>query len=36
LDAVLSRKIEDPTMDLSQSEVIEVVRRLVEFDGMDR
>jgi ATP-dependent RNA helicase DHX57 len=36
LDAVLARKVEDPTLDLSQNEVVGVVRRLVEFDGMDR
>jgi ATP-dependent RNA helicase DHX57 len=36
LDAVLAKKVEDPTIDLGQNEVIGVVQRLVEFNGMDR
>ncbi|KAL8946209.1 MAG: hypothetical protein Q9222_007366 [Ikaeria aurantiellina] len=36
VDDVLARKIEDPSLDISGSEVIGVVRKLVEFDGMDR
>ncbi|KAL8740047.1 MAG: hypothetical protein Q9184_008537, partial [Pyrenodesmia sp. 2 TL-2023] len=36
LDAVLARKIEDPGIDVTGSEVVGVVRRLVELDGMDR
>ncbi|KAI4230567.1 MAG: hypothetical protein LQ352_008436, partial [Teloschistes flavicans] len=36
LDAVLAQKIEDPGMDITKSEVVGVVRKLVELDGMDR
>ncbi len=36
LDEVLARKIEDPGLDLGENEVVGVVRRLVEFDGLDR
>ncbi|KAL8686593.1 MAG: hypothetical protein Q9218_006996 [Villophora microphyllina] len=36
LDAVLAQKIEDPTLDIASSEVVSVVRKLVELDGMDR
>lgn len=36
LDAVLARKVEDPALDVSENEVVGLVRRLVEFDGMDR
>ena len=36
LDEVLARKIDDPSVDLGQSEVVDVVRRLVELDGMDQ
>lgn len=36
LDAVLARKIEDPGMDLSGDEVVGVVRRLVEKNGLDQ
>ncbi|KAL8916886.1 MAG: hypothetical protein Q9208_008288 [Pyrenodesmia sp. 3 TL-2023] len=36
LDEVLARKIEDPGIDVTGSEVVGVVRRLVELDGMDR
>ncbi|KZF26539.1 P-loop containing nucleoside triphosphate hydrolase protein [Xylona heveae TC161] len=40
LDAVLARKLEDPSLDLAsardESEIINVVAKLVELDGMDR
>ncbi|KAL9043583.1 MAG: hypothetical protein Q9214_003235 [Letrouitia sp. 1 TL-2023] len=36
LDEVLARKIESPDLDLGQSEVIRIVRKLVELDGLDR
>ena len=36
LDEVLAKKIDDPTMDLGNSEVVSIVRRLVELDGMDQ
>jgi ATP-dependent RNA helicase DHX57 len=36
LDEVLARKIEDPTLDLNGDPVVEIVRHLVEFDGLDR
>lgn len=36
LDEVLARKIDDPLLDLSNDEVVAVVRNLVEFDGLDR
>jgi ATP-dependent RNA helicase DHX57 len=36
LDEVLARKIEDPGMDLSRDEVVGVVRRLVEKNGLDQ
>jgi len=36
LDEVLARKIEDPRMDLSGDEVVGVVRRLVEKNGLDQ
>ncbi len=36
LDEVLARKIEDPSLDVAGSEVVAAVRRLVEYDGMDR
>ena len=36
LDEVLARKIDDPLVDLGDDEVVAVVRRLVEFDGLDR
>lgn len=36
LDEALARKIEDPSMDLSKDEVVGVVRRLVEFNGLDQ
>ena len=35
LDEVLARKIDDPLVDLGGDEVVAVVRRLVEFDGLD-
>ncbi len=36
LDEVLARKIDDPSLDLGNDEVVAVVRKLVEFDGLDR
>jgi len=36
LDDVLARKIEAPSLDVSGDEVVAVVRRLVELDGLDR
>jgi len=36
LDEVLAKKIDDPSMDLGEDEVVGVVRKLVELDGMDR
>ena len=36
LDDVLARKIDDPEMDLMNNEVVAVVTKLVELDGMDR
>ncbi|KAL9610490.1 MAG: hypothetical protein Q9167_004799 [Letrouitia subvulpina] len=36
LDEVLARKIESPDLDLGQSEVVRIVRKLVELDGLDR
>lgn len=36
LDEVLSKKIDDPSLDVSRDEVVGVVRKLVELDGLDR
>ncbi|KAI4284465.1 MAG: hypothetical protein L6R35_004909 [Caloplaca aegaea] len=36
LDEALAKKIEDPGMDITGSEIVGIVRRLVELDGMDR
>lgn len=36
LDNVLARKIEDPCLEIVEDEVVRTVRRLVEFDGLDR
>ncbi|KAK2759137.1 hypothetical protein FQN54_003236 [Arachnomyces sp. PD_36] len=36
LDDVLARKIEDPGFDIGGDEVIDVVRRLVELNGLDQ
>lgn len=36
LDEVLAKKIDNPSMDLGNDEVVAVVRKLVEFDGLDR
>ena len=35
LDDLLARKIDDPGADVSGSAVVEVVRRLVELNGLD-
>ncbi|OJD29398.1 dead deah box helicase [Diplodia corticola] len=36
LDEALARKIDDPTTDLANSDVVGIVRKLVELDGLDR
>ena len=36
LDDVLAKKIDEPEMDLSNNEVVTIVTRLVELDGMDQ
>lgn len=36
LDDVLARKIEDPCLDIASNEVVAIVRKLVELNGMDR
>ena len=36
LDEVLARKIDEPALDLGSNEVVEIVRKLVQFDGLDR
>ena len=36
LDEVLAKKIEDPAWDLGGDEVVGIVRKLVELDGLDR
>ena len=36
LDEVLARKIEEPSLDLGNNEVVGLVRKLVELDGLDR
>jgi ATP-dependent RNA helicase DHX57 len=36
LDEVLERKIDDPGTDLANDEVVGVVRRLVELNGLDQ
>ncbi|EKG16512.1 Helicase [Macrophomina phaseolina MS6] len=36
LDEALARKIDDPGMDLAGSDIVGIVRKLVELDGLDR
>ena len=36
LDKVLATKIENPALDLGENEVVGVVRKLVEYNGLDR
>ncbi|CAD6590293.1 MAG: hypothetical protein ASARMPRED_004713 [Alectoria sarmentosa] len=36
LDEVLAKKIDNPSLDVGNDEVVAVVRKLVEFDGLDR
>ena len=36
LDEVLAKKIDDPGLEVEKSEVVDIVRRLVELDGMDQ
>lgn len=35
-DELLARKLEDPGLDVAGSDVVELVRGMVEFDGLDR
>lgn len=36
LDEVLARRIDDPGLDMEEDEVVGVVRRLVELNGLDQ
>lgn len=36
LDNILAKKVDDPNMDLGENEVVAMVTRLVELDGMDQ
>ena len=36
LDEVLARKIDDPSLDIGNDEVVDIVRKLVEKDGLDQ
>lgn len=36
LDDVLARKIDEPEMDLAGNEVLAIVTKLVELDGLDQ
>ncbi len=36
LDDVLARKIDEPDIDLGENEVVALVAKLVELDGMDQ
>ena len=36
LDELLARKLDDPGLEMSQSSVVQTVRRMVELDGLDR
>ena len=36
LDDVLARKIDEPDIDLGDNEVVAIVTKLVELDGMDQ
>lgn len=36
LDDVLAKKIDDPDMDVGENEVVAIVTKLVELDGMDQ
>jgi ATP-dependent RNA helicase DHX57 len=36
LDDVLARKIDEPEMDLAGNEVVSIVTRLIELDGLDQ
>jgi hypothetical protein len=36
LDRVLERKIEDPGAEVGESQVVRVVGRMIEWDGLDR
>ncbi|KAK4546408.1 hypothetical protein LTR36_002085 [Oleoguttula mirabilis] len=36
LDEVLARKVDDPALEISETALVKVVRRMVELDGLDR
>jgi ATP-dependent RNA helicase DHX57 len=36
LDDVLAKKVDEPDIDLENNEVVAIVTRLVELDGMDQ
>ena len=36
LDDVLAKKVDEPDIDLENNEVVTIVTRLVELDGMDQ
>ena len=36
LDETLARKVDEPKFDMGSSEVVGIVRRLVELDGLER
>lgn len=36
LDEILAKKIDDPEIDLSDNEIVALVQRLVELDGLDQ
>jgi ATP-dependent RNA helicase DHX57 len=36
LDKLLARKIDDPGLELGNDEVVGIVRKLVELDGLDQ
>ena len=36
LDDVLAKKVDEPEMDLGENEVVAIVTKLVELDGMDQ
>jgi len=33
---MLARKVDDPGLEMSETDIVRVVRRMVEFDGLDR
>ncbi|KAI7120997.1 P-loop containing nucleoside triphosphate hydrolase protein [Hortaea werneckii] len=36
LDDLLARKVDEPGLDMSEADIVKVVRRMVTFDGLDR